>query len=112
MGAAAVGDAALEGFVRLLVRVVGALLALVIVAFTAFAVYVDLPAQVTAFTSMTAKLMCSAVFVAGRDESAVREQDYKRLSWPAKSMGLARLSVDHDAKAVTSTLMGFGYGKA
>ena len=29
-------------------------------------------------------------------KTTVREQDYQRLSWPAKSMGLARLSVDHD----------------
>lgn len=81
-------------------------------AFVAFAMYVDLPAQVRAFTSMTAKLMCSAVFVAGRDEKAVWQQDFERLSWPGSSMGLARLSVDHGAKAVTSSLAGFGYGKA
>jgi len=90
----------------------GALLALAAAAFVAFAVYVDLPAQVTAFTSMTAKLACSAVFVAGRDEEAVWNQDFVRVSSPGNSMGFARLTFDRDEKSVTSTLVGFGYGKA
>ena len=97
---------------RFLVRGVVALIVLLVAAFAAFAVYIDLPAQVTAFTSMTAKLMCSAVFVAGRDEKAVWEQDYVRLSMPGSSMGLARLKVDYEEKSVTSSLAGFGSGKA
>ena len=97
---------------RFIVRGVAAFLVLIVAAITAFATYIDLPAQVTAFTSMTAKLMCSAVFVAGRDEKAVWEQDYVRLSMPGESMGLARLSVDRNEKSVTSTLAGFGHGKA
>jgi CubicO group peptidase (beta-lactamase class C family) len=97
---------------RTVLVVLGALLALLAAAFAAFAVYVDLPAQVTAFTSMTAKLACSAVFVAGRDEEAVWNQDFVRRSSPGDSMGLARLTFDHGEKSVTSTLVGFGYGKA
>lgn len=85
---------------------------LAVATFGAFAVYVDLPAQVRAFTSMTAKLMCSAVFVAGRNERDVWEQDYVRLSSPGDSMALARLKVDYVEKSVTSTLVGFGHGKA
>ena len=97
---------------RLLLRSVALLLALSVAAAISFAVYVDLPAQVTAYTSMTAKLMCSSVFVAGRTEADVWRQDFERLSWPAKSMGLARLSVDDAERSVTSTLAGFGHGKA
>lgn len=97
---------------RIAFRVAGLVLGLLLAAFIAFAVYIDLPAQVRAFTSMTAKLMCSAVFAAGRNEAAVWQQDYERLSWPAQSMGLARLEVDHNTKSVTSSLVGFGYGKA
>ena len=98
--------------IRFFVRGVAALIVVAIAAFAAFAAYVDLPAQVGAFTSMTAKLMCSAVFVAGRDEKAVLEQDYVRLTMPGKAMGLARLGVDYDEKSVTSSLAGFGHGKA
>jgi CubicO group peptidase (beta-lactamase class C family) len=97
---------------RFLVRAVAALVVLLVAAFAAFWVYVDLPAQVTAFTSMTAKLMCSTVFVAGRDEKDVWEQDFMRPTWPNKAAELARLKVDHETKSVTSTLMGFGHGKA
>lgn len=97
---------------RLVFRIGAALLSLLVVAFAAFAIYVDLPAQVRAFTSMTAKLMCSTVFVAGRDEKDVWEQDFKRPSWPNNAAELARLKVDYETKSVISTLMGFGYGKA
>ncbi len=97
---------------RRLVIWVGGLLVLLVAAFGAFAFYVNLPAQIVAFTSMTAKLACSAVFVAGRDERAVWEQDFQRLSSPADSMGLARLTFDRDERSVTSTMAGFGHGKA
>jgi CubicO group peptidase (beta-lactamase class C family) len=105
---AAWGDAMLKAIARgfLVLAMLGA------VAFGVFAWYVNLPAQITAFTSMTAKLMCSAVFVARRSAKGVWEQDFVRLTWPAKSMGLARLKVDYEERAVTSSLAGFGHGKA
>jgi len=70
------------------------------------------PSLVHVFTGGSARLMCSAVFVAGRDESWVRKQDFGRTTSPGKYLGLAELEVDRDAKVVSATLFGFGARKA
>lgn len=58
------------------------------------------------YTGGAARLVCSAVFAAGRDEQYVREQELVRLTSPGRYLGLARVEVDHAARAVRSTLFG------
>jgi len=99
--------------VRIALRTIGILLVLAVVAIGAYAIYMDIPGQARAFTTMTAKLMCSGVFVAGRDEKDVWQQDFVRLSPQGKYMELATLQVDHAEKSVTSSgLGGLVSGKA
>jgi CubicO group peptidase (beta-lactamase class C family) len=59
-----------------------------------------------AFNGGAAKLVCSGVFAAGRDEADVRRQELERLSTPGKYLGLADVTVDHQARAVTASLFG------
>lgn len=72
----------------------------------------DMPGQVASFTSMTAKLACSFIFVEGRTEEAVRQQDFNRISEGGKTLSLADLKVNYDEKSVTSSLWGLHTGKA
>lgn len=96
-----------------ILRGIAILLVLAIAAIGAYAIYMDIPGQARAFTTMTAKLMCSGVFVAGRDEKDVWQQDFVRLSPQGKYMELANLKVDYDEKSVTSSgLSGLVSGKA
>lgn len=58
------------------------------------------------FTGGSAKLVCSAVFAAGRDEALVRRQELERLSSPGRYLDLASVEIDHAGRAVRATLFG------
>lgn len=58
------------------------------------------------YTGGAARLVCSAVFAAGRDEQWVRRQELVRLTSPGRYLGLAQVDVDYDSMVVRSTLFG------
>lgn len=60
------------------------------------------------YTGGAAKLMCSAVFAAGRDPDLVRQQEFQRRTSPGRYLSLASLEVDLQAREVTATLFGLG----
>jgi CubicO group peptidase (beta-lactamase class C family) len=58
------------------------------------------------FTGGAAKLVCSAIFAAGRDEDSVRRQELQRLTSPGKYLGMASVDVDQATRSVTASLFG------
>ena len=58
------------------------------------------------FTGGSAKMLCTDVFVAGRDEALAYEQDFRRVSSPGKYLGIVRPRVDYEAKTVSADLWG------
>lgn len=60
----------------------------------------------TVFTSGTAKMLCSDVFVGGRDPDLAYDQDFRRLSKPGKYLSLVHPKVDFQTRTVTASLWG------
>ncbi|HRD27187.1 MAG TPA: serine hydrolase [Caulobacter sp.] len=86
--------------------VVGAATAGVLLA-GAVAVNVAIGDVVTVFTSGSAKMLCTDIFVAGRDPALAWRQDFKRLSTPGKYLGVVKPKVDLAGKTVTASLWGY-----
>ena len=73
--------------------------------------YLAPPALIQVAAGYTAKIVCSNVFVAGRDEKEVLRVDVQAPGHPI--LGLIPVEVDREAKTVTSSLLGlFGGGMA
>ncbi len=99
--------------VRIIARIVKWLLALVVVAVAALAgwLYVAPPALIRVAAGYSAKIVCSNVFLAGRDPQAVLVLDVQAPGHPI--LKLMRVDVDREHKTVTAGLFGlFGKGIA
>jgi len=86
---------------------IGAGVAAVFLAGAAVAAELALGDVVTVFTSSSAKLLCSNVFVAGRDPELAFEQDFRRLTSPGKHLALVKVKIDPADKAVSASLWGY-----
>lgn len=82
------------------------LLVVVLAASATYGYNVVLAPAASVYTGGAARLVCSSVFAAGRDEHWVRKQELTRLTSPGRFLALARVDVDHDSKAVRATLFG------
>jgi CubicO group peptidase (beta-lactamase class C family) len=74
--------------------------------------YFHVPEIAAIFTSGAAKMLCTDVFVAGRDPELAYEQDFARVRPPGKYLQLARTRVDREHRRVTASLFGVAHGAA
>lgn len=58
------------------------------------------------FTGGSAKMLCTDVFVAGRDPDLAYEQDFRRISAPGKYLAIVHPTVDFRERTVTANLWG------
>lgn len=86
--------------------IVGAVVAGLLAAGAA-AVNVAIGDVVTVFTSGSAKMLCTDIFVAGRDPETAWRQDFKRRSTPGKYLGVVKPKVNLVDKTVTASLWGY-----
>jgi CubicO group peptidase (beta-lactamase class C family) len=84
----------------------GGALGLVLVGLVAAGLYWRVPDIAAVFTGGSAKMLCSDVFVGGRDPALAYEQDFRRKSVPGRYLGIVRPTVDDEAKTVTASLYG------
>lgn len=68
--------------------------------------------QAAVFTGGAARLLCSAIFVGGRDPELARRQDFARLTSPGKYLGLAKTRVDLQDRSVSASIFGLVERKA
>lgn len=85
-------------------KTAGVVLAL-IVAGGALALYAVPPAPLRVAANYSAKIVCSSVFVAGRDAQAVLADDVQAPGHPV--LKLMRVSVDRESQLVRANLLGF-----
>ena len=62
--------------------------------------------QISIFTGLTAKMMCSGVFDAGRSQEQVRAEDFNRRTSPGKFIALSATEVNMTDKSVSASLFG------
>jgi len=86
---------------------IGAGAATVVLVGAGFAINATIGDVVTVFTSGSAKMLCTDVFVAGRDPELAWKQDFQRLSSPGKYLSLVKPVVNSTDKTVTASLWGY-----